>query len=140
MVKSLRTININFRYSKDHNTLDYIAVQGLPKLKVFLETDNNELLLQMVLIVTHLARTKSDYYPNINQLGIIKFIPKYLQKGKELKIATLKLLANLLKHSEEFLDQLNDKKIFDMITTNMELQENIVILTQNAVANAGHFR
>ena len=118
-MKSLKIININFRYLEDNNTLDYIAVQGLPKLKQFLTTNDKDLLLQIILVVTHLARTKQDYYPNINQLTIIKQIPTYLTLRQDIKIATLKLLSNLLKHSPEFLDQLNELKILQQITSNM---------------------
>ena len=108
LTKSLRILNILFKYlTENSNTLDFIAVQGLPKLKPFLTTDDKDLLLQIILAVTHLARSKQEYYPNINQLSIVKSIPIFLTLRQDIKIATLKLLGNLLKHSAEFLDQLN---------------------------------
>ena len=141
ITKSLRLINVLFRYlGEGNNTLDYIAVQGLPKLKAFIHTSNKDLILQIILLVAHLARTKIDYYPNIHQLSIIKVLPACLRDRSDIKIASLKLLGNLLKHSSDFMEQLSEISIFELVTTDIELHEAVVIPTQLAIANASHFK
>ena len=53
------------------NALDYMAISGLQRMKKLLQHSNPEILLEMVQIVSHLARSKVDYYPNIAQMGLI---------------------------------------------------------------------
>lgn len=58
--------------------LDYMAINGLQRLKKLLQHPNQDILLELVQIVSHVARSKVDYYPNIAQLGVVEQIPKYL--------------------------------------------------------------
>lgn len=53
------------------NVLDYMAISGLPKIKKLFKDSREEILIEVVQIVSLLARSKSDYYSNIAQLAII---------------------------------------------------------------------
>ena len=59
-------------------TLDFIAVNGLTKLKRHLTQKPSSLTLEIIQIISHLARAKPDYYPMIAELKIVECIPKWL--------------------------------------------------------------
>jgi hypothetical protein len=66
------------------NSLDYIAMQGLSKLKKLLSHQNQDMVLDVIQIFSHLARSKIDYYPNIAQAGLIEYMPRFLMSYSEL--------------------------------------------------------
>lgn len=63
------------------NALDYMAVTGIQRLKKWLASQNTDLVLELVQILSHLARSKVDYYPNVAQIGLVEHIPRYLSSS-----------------------------------------------------------
>lgn len=63
--------------------LDYTAINGLQRLKKLLSHTNQDIIFELVQIISHLARSKSDYYPNIAQMGLVEQIPRYLTSPNE---------------------------------------------------------
>lgn len=83
--------------------MDFVAVSGLPKISKYCKQKSNNLTLEIVQIISHLARAKVDYYPNIADTKIIEMIPKWLNSENEQLICrTLNLVGNLAKYSTYF--------------------------------------
>lgn len=107
------------------STLDYMAISGLQKLKKLLSHSNPEILLELVQIVSHLARSKMDYYPNIAQIGLIEHIPRYLLSPNELvREKTLNLVGNLAKHSIQFFEDFVKYRVIGAIASTVSTKTN----------------
>jgi hypothetical protein len=101
----------------DSSVLDYIAVQGLVKLKPFLTTRNKELLSRLLQLISTLARAKPDFYPKIESLGIVELLIKYLaDEDIGIKAKTLNLIGNMAKHSNFFMNEFMKHSIVNGIT------------------------
>ena len=104
--------------------LDFVAVNGLSKLggKYCREagTETDDVLLELVQIISHLARSKAEYYPNIASLPLLPLLPSYLSSHNEQLIyRTLNLIGNLAKHSTYFFAELHKHGILPAIVSTL---------------------
>lgn len=77
MVVSLPVL-LKMLQKSNSSALDYMAVTGIQRLKKWLASSNTDVVLELVQILSHLARSKVDYYPNIAQIGLVEYLPRYL--------------------------------------------------------------
>jgi hypothetical protein len=122
MIYSL-PILLKLMQKSSSNSLDYIAMQGLNKLKKLLTQQNQDIVLEVIQIFSHLARSKVDYYPNIAQTGLVEQIPRFLTNCTELvREKTLNLLGNLAKHSTQFFDDFVKYKVIGAIAATANIK------------------
>ena len=87
------------------STLDFLAVQILPKLKVFFDTRNNEILSRLLYIVSTIARAKADFYPRIASLDFGSKFSRYLSDPDiNIRVKALNLIGNMVKHNNYFFE------------------------------------
>ncbi|MBS1889923.1 MAG: hypothetical protein JST59_01405 [Actinobacteria bacterium] len=104
--------------SANSSALDYMAISGLQRLKKLALHSNPDIVLELVQIVSHLARSKVDYYPNIVQMGIVEHLPRYLASSNDMvREKTLNLLGNLAKHNTQFFDDFVKYRVIAAIST-----------------------
>lgn len=121
-----------------------MAVTGIQKLRRWLASQNVEILLDLVQILSHLARSKVDYYPNILQIGVVDQIPRYLSGNSEtLKEKTLNLVGNLAKHSVQFFEEFARFRIMAAVANSINSKtsnfERIIKNIVYAIGNVSYY-
>lgn len=95
---------MRFLKKPEGSTMDFIAVQALPRLKIFFATKNVALLERLIQLLTMIARVKQDYYPKLEVLGVVEYLPQWLSHSEVgIRVKTLNLIGNMAKYSNYFM-------------------------------------
>lgn len=116
-----------------------LALNALPKIKKYLHSTTPEALIEIVQIVSIIARCDPVYYPSISAFGIVELLVVWLNHPNDtLKEKTINLIGNLAKHSSYFFGEFAKHKVISSIATCLAKTNTFERMVKNVIYAIGN--
>lgn len=91
---------------------NYDNLKFISQYDLLTKYDNNDLILEVLLLLSSLCRKSGNVYSSINQLNIIKILKNLIDNcDSMIKSKVCNLIGNMCRHSEYFYEQIGNSNL-----------------------------